>query len=180
MHWRGQEVRTAWLDLHHPSPKATQLKVRRDLSLWFLSWGKVRACAWAPGLPRCWRSSFLSHPIQSTELWTAWPGGWEETGRVADRTQGMEDIQSLLTALWTLPRSRPTKYRERLTCRSPQLAHSTPQCSACLTHTPDPVAGALCVPSMAVTRARSGRQIVSTHRSLSQVCRPGKGHKLKP
>lgn len=63
----------------HHSSKTTQFSVKKDLGLWFILWGKVRAWGWVPNFPRCAGhtqsrrpTSFSCHP----EYWvTNYPTG---------------------------------------------------------------------------------------------------------
>lgn len=134
LHWRGQEEQ---LGLTYTIPLLRQYSMRS---------GEVSACEFSHGgkwepvhghlaSPDAEDAHFSLTPsrVLNCEL-HEWGVGRNRESSGRD-SKGMEDPQNLLAALWTPPRSLPARCWERLACRPPQLAHSTPQCSVCLTHT---------------------------------------------
>ena len=141
---------TLWLNLHHPYPKAAELRFKRDFPGWWLPlWEKVRACEWTPGFSNCIRSPFLSCLNQSIESWSAWPRGRKSLGKQQiGLSEGIKGMRILLTTL----QAPPTSHWGSLTCGSSQLAHGHSHRSTCLIHTCfHPVASSLCMLPVAVS-----------------------------
>lgn len=114
MHWRGLRI-TICLNLHHSS-----LKAKRDLlDPWFLPWGKVRVCEWAPISPSvqgaATQANFSLTPsrLLNYELHDWWWKGWGENLEDCQTgfSEDMKEIWILQIASQALSGSPSTSYR---------------------------------------------------------------------
>lgn len=118
MHWRRWD---RIVSLYSITPHQGS-SAKRALVTLNCSQRKARACEWMPGCPS-WmgHQPLLSLLIQNTER--AASQGRQSRPLTRHQRDGF-----LLTVVWTLSRSPPTKHREHLASEYPQLAHRHPQC----------------------------------------------------
>ena len=173
----GRVQRTAWPEIHHPSPKVTQLRAKRDLIPWLLS-GEVRACDWHLASLSVWEAAKEAHfsPHPQYWIWATRLGG-RKRWRMADSSRwGHKGTRILLTTFKKLALKLLGMPHLQIPPAGPW---AFPMLSMPHSHTSPPLRPALCVLPVAVARARSGRWLVSTYRRLVWICASGRDHELE-
>lgn len=184
-----EEVRgNVSLYLHQPLPQGSTVQCQENTFRHMISPTGENESMWVSTWPPQLCRTFLKSPISLSlhpEYWiesqAAQPGGgkwWVEQKpgfwtyqRDADPTNHLVDSMSR-------PDHESLSYLSHGS--SPTVPWATPVLSTPHSYIPLPhlMASSLCTLPTA-ERVHSGRQLVSRHRKLAQICRPGKDHKLE-